>query len=173
MVLNDVCHGTFSRYAPLPPKNPSIKYPILVWLHGGGYTGGGDNEERLNGTWNVDMSQSQANLSSTQDTSHRHAVARAADGIIVVVPNYRLGIFGFLGSTEMQTLPTNTTTNVSVGNYGLQDQRLALQWVKQNAHAFHGDADRITIGGQSAGATSASIHMVAKQSQVHDIYKYR
>lgn len=65
--------------------------------------------------------------------------------IVVVMINYRLGALGWLASA--QDLP---------GNAGLSDQILALKWVKRHIAAFGGDPDRITIGGQSAGAQSVS-----------------
>lgn len=67
--------------------------------------------------------------------------------------NYRLGVLGFL------TLPGGF-----VGNYGVLDQRLALQWVQANIEAFGGDRSGVTIFGQSAGATSVSFHLVSKGS---------
>lgn len=64
--------------------------------------------------------------------------------VVVVSINYRLGIFGFLALDD-------GSTN---GNYGLHDQITALKWLKQNIKTFGGDADRITMFGQSAGAAS-------------------
>lgn len=65
--------------------------------------------------------------------------------IVVVTINYRLGALGFLSSGS--DLP---------GNAGISDQILALQWVKRHIVAFGGDPERVTIGGQSAGAQSVS-----------------
>lgn len=69
---------------------------------------------------------------------------------VVVAINYRLGAMGFLyqgGSTGIQ------------GNYGLMDQELALQWVRQNIAPFGGDPTKITVIGQSAGAMSIAAHL--------------
>ncbi len=74
------------------------------------------------------------------------------NGIVVVTLNYRLGYLGglFLGDYE--------TGN---SNLGLQDQILALSWVRDNIAAFGGDPDCVTIGGHSAGAMSAAALVVA------------
>lgn len=68
--------------------------------------------------------------------------------VIVVTINYRLNIFGFI-STGDSNLP---------GNYGLWDQRLAIQWVKNNIREYGGNPSSITIFGESAGATSVGFH---------------
>lgn len=74
--------------------------------------------------------------------------------VVVVVPNYRVGPFGFL-STQDTTIP---------GNYGLKDQLFVLQWVQKNIHLFGGDPTKVTINGQSAGAASVGYHLVSKKS---------
>ncbi|CZR66009.1 related to acetylcholinesterase precursor [Phialocephala subalpina] len=68
---------------------------------------------------------------------------------VVVSINYRLNIFGFPG------LPGHPQ------NVGLQDQRLAVEWVRDNIAAFGGDPDRITLVGQSAGASSVDFYSYA------------
>jgi cholinesterase/neuroligin len=64
--------------------------------------------------------------------------------VVVVTVNYRLTVFGFL-STGDEHAP---------GNYGLWDQRMALDWVNKNIEGFGGDPARVTIFGESAGAAS-------------------
>jgi len=79
---------------------------------------------------------------------------------VYVTLNYRLGIFGFLGGDALRQPAGHNST----GNWGLQDQRLALKWVQGNIAAFGGDPSRVMIIGQSAGAGSVASHMVAPRS---------
>lgn len=77
----------------------------------------------------------------------------ASQGVVTVVINYRLGALGFMASASMK------------GNYGIMDQRLAMQWTQDNIAAFGGNPKRVTIGGQSAGAMSVGSHAIAPGSQ--------
>jgi len=77
----------------------------------------------------------------------------AQNNVITVVINYRLGALGFLASESM------------TGNYGLLDQRLAMQWTQDNIAGFGGNPDKVTIAGQSAGAMSVSCHISSPNSR--------
>ena len=108
------------------PENatPESKLPVLIYIHGGGFTGGCGHEKHFDGAvW-------------------------AKKGVISVTVNYRLGPMGFLCLPELKEESGHT------GNYGLYDQVAAIKWVKNNISSFGGDADKITIMGQSAGAMS-------------------
>lgn len=96
--------------------------PVMVWLHGGAYVYG----------------------SSTQ--SVYDGAALAAEGVVIVTLNYRLGALGFLDLTRCGE-PGDFD-----GNLALRDVLLALEWVRRNIGAFGGDADRVTLFGESAGA---------------------
>eukprot|EP01052_Picozoa_sp_SAG31_P018173 SAG31_NODE_1275_length_9050_cov_1.986929_2_plen_551_part_00 len=85
----------------------------------------------------------------------------AAKNVIVVTLNYRLGIFGWLGGKEVAA----ATTDGSSGNFGTQDQRLAMQWVQDNIAAFGGDPNRVLLFGESAGASAVSTHVVSERSK--------
>ncbi len=80
-----------------------------------------------------------------------------AAGFVVVTISYRLGPFGFLA---LQALGNEGPT----GNYGLQDQTAAMQWVRENIHNFGGDAEQVTLFGESAGALSCCLHLIDPQS---------
>ena len=108
----------------------------MLWIYGGGFRKG--SPDSYDGT----------------------ALAALGSGAVVVTMSYRVGIFGFLGPDEMRSRDPEGMT----GNYGLLDQRMAMQWVKQNIAAFKGDPDRVMIFGQSAGAASTSIHTVSPKS---------
>ncbi|GAB5359947.1 hypothetical protein AAMO2058_000585800 [Amorphochlora amoebiformis] len=119
--------------------NESSSLPVFFWIFGGGYTLGDGSEFTIyDGT----------NLAATHD-------------YIVVTFNYRLNILGFLALPELkQEDPHNST-----GNYALQDQRQALQFVRDNIRTFGGDPERITIAGESAGGFSVMWHLVSEQSK--------
>ncbi|XP_041984990.1 esterase E4-like [Aricia agestis] len=80
-----------------------------------------------------------------------HPLLLNSNGVIVVAVNYRLGVLGFLCTND-------------VSNIGLRDQVAALKWVQQNIGAFGGDPDNVTICGQSAGGSLASMHLLSKTS---------
>ncbi|KAK0120271.1 hypothetical protein ONS95_011676 [Cadophora gregata] len=85
---------------------------------------------------------------SDNDAYNGQYIAEAED-VVLVSFNYRLNVFGFPGTP-------NATQNL-----GLLDQRLALEWVRDNIEKFGGDASRITIFGQSAGSASVDYHTFA------------
>jgi len=121
----------------LPAKPRSKKLPVFVWFYGGGFVAGANSEPRYDGE----------NL--------------AKKGILVVEPNYRLGVFGFFAHPEL----TKESPHRASGNYGLLDQVAALKWVVKNISAFGGDPNQITIGGESAGSLSVSALMASSLSK--------
>ena len=110
------------------------KLPVLIYIHGGGFTGGCGHEKHFDGpVW-------------------------PAKGVIGVTLNYRLGPMGFV------CLPQLKEEAGFTGNYGLFDQLTAIRWVKDNISAFGGDPDNMTIMGQSAGAMSVQQHCLSPLS---------
>ncbi|KXN87213.1 Lipase 1 [Leucoagaricus sp. SymC.cos] len=87
--------------------------------------------------------------------------------IIFVSMNYRHEFlaprFGFLASKEVKA--------AGIGNLGLQDQRQALRWVQKYIGAFGGDPAKVTIWGESAGAISISLHMLANNGNTEGLFR--
>ncbi|TGO32075.1 hypothetical protein BHYA_0357g00040 [Botrytis hyacinthi] len=116
--------------------------PVMVWIHGGGFTFGHKNQAGSPyGFFNAST--------FTSDSVAIH------DSIIFVTLNYRLGAFGFLST------PDNSTDPHPTPNAGLYDQALALNWVSQHISKFGGDPDRVTVIGESAGASSILHHITS------------
>lgn len=111
--------GVWMPVAAPPPEG----YPVMVWIHGGSYTGGSWAEPLYDGT------------------------SLASQGAVVVGFNYRLGSLGWLALPELQREDPLGST----GNYGLMDMLEALRWVQRNIAAFGGNANNVTLFGQSAG----------------------
>jgi len=112
-----------------PARTATERLAVLVWIHGGSFKSGS---------------------ASTPVYDGRKLAAR---GIIVVTLNYRLGVLGFLAHPQ---LSAESAQRVS-GNYGLMDIIAALGWVQRNITAFGGDAQRVTLAGQSAGAYAVDL----------------
>jgi para-nitrobenzyl esterase len=116
-----------------PAKSDKNHLPVMVWIHGGGFTRG------FSGTSSYD------------------GEVLARKGVVIVTINYRLGIFGFFAHPELSA----ESRQHASGNYALLDQIAALQWVKRNIAAFGGDPDRVTIFGESAGSWAVNALMAS------------
>jgi len=81
-----------------------------------------------------------------------------SNDLIIVTLNYRLGAFGYFYH------PAITNSSGTSGFFGIQDQRAAFAWVKNNIEKFGGDPNKITISGESAGAISVCIHLATPKS---------
>ncbi|MDB4956485.1 MAG: putative carboxylesterase [Myxococcales bacterium] len=90
--------------------------------------------------------------------------AKLADkfGVVVVTINYRLGAFGSFSHPD---LPADAS-----GNFGIEDQLAALQWVQRNIAAFGGDPAKVTLFGESAGGFSACLHYLSPNT--HGLFRY-
>lgn len=102
------------------------KLPVMVWIHGGGFTGGSG--------------------SSPQNFGNEFA----KKGVVLITINYRLGRLGFFAHPAL----SKEFPNEPKGNYGYMDQIAALQWIQKNIAAFGGGPKNVTIFGFSAGGVS-------------------
>ncbi len=102
------------------------KLPVMVWIHGGGFTGG----------------------SGSSPQNYGDALTR--QGVILVTINYRLGRLGFFAHPALSAEHTDEPK----GNYGYMDQIAALKWIQSNIAAFGGAPENVTIFGFSAGGVS-------------------
>jgi para-nitrobenzyl esterase len=118
----DCLHLNVWRPADAPAD---AKLPVLFWIHGGGFVGGGTSIPFYDGS------------------------AFARQGLVVVSPNYRLGRLGFFAHPALLN-----SKEGPVGNFGYMDQIAALKWVQDNVAAFGGDPNKVTIIGESAGGAS-------------------
>lgn len=112
-----------------PAKSPRDRVPVLVWIYGGGFSGGATSIPTYSGE------------------------RLAKKGVVLVSVAYRVGQLGFLAHPE---LSAETRNRVS-GNYGLLDMIAGLEWIRKNIAVFGGDPRRVTIFGESAGGIAVSM----------------
>ncbi|HEU4655251.1 MAG TPA: carboxylesterase family protein [Steroidobacteraceae bacterium] len=118
-----------------PKLDAAAKLPVIVWIHGGANRAG-----------------------SAGDYA---ASTMVQSGVVLVAIQYRLDVFGFLSLPEL----TKESPTRSSGNYALLDQLAALGWVHDNIAAFGGDANQVTLFGQSAGAQDVGLLMLSPRSK--------
>jgi para-nitrobenzyl esterase len=117
------------------PADSRRELPIIVFIPGGGFIVGGASAGMYSGA------------------------ALAAFGVVVVTLNYRIGPLGFL---ELGGLDPDLSGS---GNNGLRDQIAAIEWVRRNAGALGGDADNVTLMGESAGAISIAALLATERPE--------
>lgn len=111
--------------------------PVIVFIHGGGYSTG-----------------------SSRDFSGEGLAFVRTGRVVYVSFNYRLGALGYLDFSRYSTLRRPMDSNL-----GLRDQVAALRWVRRNIRAFGGDPDRVTIAGESAGANAVTTLMATPSAR--------
>jgi para-nitrobenzyl esterase len=109
-----------------PSAVPDTDLPVMVVIHGGGYTSG-----------------------CSQDFTERNQNIVRTGRTIFVALNYRLGALGYLDFSRF-----STRNRPFESNLGLRDQVAALTWVQENIRAFGGDPDNVTVVGESAGGNA-------------------
>jgi len=111
-----------------PAKKPGEKIPVIVWIYGGGFSGGSTSTPMYDG------------------------MGFAKKGVALVSVAYRVGPFGFLAHPEL-----SRESGKGSGDYGLEDMIAGLKWVKANIAQFGGDPSNVTIFGHSAGGAAVSM----------------
>ncbi len=119
------------------PAADDARRPVLVWVHGGGFSSGSGAEVWYPG-----------------DT-----LATRGD-IVVVTINYRVGCLGWLHLADLAE-----PRFAQSGNLGLLDTIAALRWVRDNIEAFGGDPGRVTVAGESAGGHLAGALLAAPSAR--------
>lgn len=107
--------------------------PVMVYIHGGGYIGGGSSDPLYDG----------ANFVKRHD-------------IVFVSINYRCNVLGFMDLEEIGGQAYKDSKNL-----GILDQICALKWINENIHLFGGNAENITLFGESAGSGSVCLLLTA------------
>ena len=115
----------------------SARRPVIVWLHGGGYTSGSSHELPVYDGENL-----------------------ARQGVVLVSVNHRIGPLGFMDLSEVAG-----DAFAESGNVGMLDLVLALKWVRDNVAQFGGDPSRVTIFGHSGGGGKVSTLMAMPAAQ--------
>lgn len=108
--------------------------PVMVWIYGGAFQTGATCEKEFNGE------------------------QLARQGVVVVSLAYRLNVFGFFAHADAER---EVPEGMPCANFGFLDQRMGIQWVKDNIAPFGGDPSNITVFGQSAGAASTLAQSVS------------
>lgn len=116
-----------------PRAGDGAARPVMVYIHGGAYNTGSGSDPLYDGT----------RLAAAQD-------------VVVITVNHRLNVFGYLYLEQL--LPGQFPDS---GNAGQWDLVLALEWVRENAAAFGGDARRVMVFGQSGGGAKIATLMAA------------
>ncbi|CAF1060174.1 unnamed protein product [Didymodactylos carnosus] len=123
-------------YVPSSPPRSTAGYPVVVYLHGGGFQ-------------------------TTDFDPQGYNLVKFSQSMIYVHVYYRLNVFGFFA---LPALSAEHMPIASSGNYGLKDQQLALKWVNQNIADFNGNKQNITLEGHSAGSISVCYHLLNPES---------
>jgi para-nitrobenzyl esterase len=109
-----------------PSLERAAGLPVMVFYHGGGLT-----------------------IGTANSPTYSHFALPAQENVVVVTVNQRLGPIGYLAHPALAA----ESANASSGNYGTLDQIASLEWVRDNIAAFGGDANNVTIFGESGGGT--------------------
>ncbi|KAF4937198.1 Secreted lipase [Colletotrichum fructicola] len=138
-------------YVPKEATLSQQKVPVIVWFYGGAFVFGSKTQYQKPGKLNFYGGNGIVSPSVSDSP------------VIFVVPNYRLGAFGWLSGTYME--------EHAQPNAGLLDQRAALQFVQDSIGQLNGDKTQVSVWGESAGASSILHHMVVPQESYPPLFQ--
>ncbi|RDB27475.1 Lipase 3 [Hypsizygus marmoreus] len=130
---------------------PQSRVPVMLWIHGGGDRGSGSS-------WMYDAGP------LVRKSLHIGKL------VIIVTCNFRLGLFGFAAS-HMIREDNEAAGDEGVGNYGLRDQRKAMEWLHHHIGDFGGDPGNITIFGESSGGADIVCHLLSADNQSRPMFQ--
>jgi para-nitrobenzyl esterase len=128
---------TINVHSPSNRGADAVALPVMVFIHGGGYSGG-----------------------SSRDFSEQGEAFIHAGPVVYVSFNYRLGPLGYLDFTRY-----STPERPFASNLGLRDQVAALDWVQRNIRVFGGDSNNVTVFGESAGGNAVTTLMATPSAR--------
>ncbi len=147
-MASDICEDCLFLNVWTPKLTPDGDgdLTVMVFIHGGAF---------LQGAGGSAKGDEPDHLNLYDGTRFIETARETGENIVFVTLNYRLGALGFLAGDKVGL----------GGNYGIQDQQKALQWVQRNIALFGGDPSRVMIFGESAGAQSTALHLTMPSSQ--------
>jgi carboxylesterase type B len=125
--------------------------PVMLWIHGGGNRGHGSN-------WLCDGG------------SLVRKSMLIEKPVIIVAINFRIGFFGFAASNNLRD-DNKMAGDDGVGNYGLRDQRKAMEWLHNFIAGFGGDPNNVTLFGTSTGAADIVSHLLSQENESHPLFQ--
>ncbi|KAJ6491347.1 Alpha/Beta hydrolase protein [Mycena vitilis] len=126
------------------------RVPVMLWIHGGGDRGYGSS-------WIYDGG------------SIVHKSLLMEMPVMVVTFNFRLGLFGFAASRLIRE-DNKSAGDAGVGNYGLHDQRTAMEWIHRYIQEFGGDPNNVTLFGESSGASDILCHLLSVANERRPLF---
>lgn len=138
------------EFFQLPTENINVSLPVMYIIHGGGFTVGTPTPEELGPQYLMDYD------------------------IVFVSVGYRIGFLGKNPRKDVFSISVwysmfsgflSTEDHNCPGNNGFKDQQFGLRWVQENIRRFGGDPSRVTIFGESAGAVSVGLQLLAEKSE--------
>ncbi|CAL1708879.1 unnamed protein product [Somion occarium] len=127
------------------------RLPVMIWIHGGGNRGSGSH-------WLYDGG------------SFVHRSVQNGKPVILVTINFRLGLLGFASSPALRDDSRNAGDD-GVGNYGLRDQRRAMEWINKFIYAFGGDPTNVTLFGEGTGAADILCHLNSSSNESRPLFQ--